>query len=138
MHTKKWSQNVCFSWKKKNLVLKEKYFQYFMKIKGEIRPSFKQIPLQKCHKIFLHIFPFLNILHSFSLFQKKTYILITARGLAAYHPSPIYRLVRNLYIFFFTPNPKGRQSKFDTSLNSSGAMSTYLCLCWFIFPFIYV
>ena len=64
-----------FHKRKKNLVLKEKYFQYFMKIKGEIRPSFKQIPLQKCHKIFLHIFPFLNILHSFSLFQKKNIFL---------------------------------------------------------------
>ena len=89
-----------FHERKKNLVLKEKYFQYFMKIKGEIRSSFKQIPLQKCNKIFLHIFPFLNILHSFLFFRKKTYILITAKGLAAYQPAPIYRLVRNLYIYF--------------------------------------
>ena len=39
------------------------------------RRMFLRIPLQKCRKIFLHIFPFRYILHHFLFFRKKLFWL---------------------------------------------------------------
>ena len=44
--------------------------------------------LAKCHKIFLHISPFQNILHIFFIFRNKLPILVTARGFAP-PPPPV-------------------------------------------------
>ena len=73
-----------------------------MKISGEI---FKFIT-DTLAKMSQNIFAYFSISeHSayFSLFQNKTPILVTARGFA---PPPVYGLVHNLYIYFFTPSLK--------------------------------
>ena len=56
--------------------------------------------MQKCHKIFFHIFQFQNMLHLFSL-KKSTYF---GCGLGV-APPPVYGPVRNF--FFFTPSLSG-------------------------------
>ena len=50
---------------------------------SEKYPRFQRMPMQKCHKIFVQIFPFQNILHLF--LKKKTYFVC---GLGDAPPPP--------------------------------------------------
>ena len=64
--------------RKKTLVRKEKYletFQWFMKISIQISKNV-QVFNRKCHKIFVQIFPFHDIQHTFLFFRNKHLFLL--------------------------------------------------------------
>ena len=62
---------------------------------SEKYPRFQRMPMQKCHKIFVQIFPFQNILHLF--LKKKKPILFADWGLP---PLPLPRLLTGPYFFY--------------------------------------
>ena len=66
---------------------------------SEKYPRFQRMPMQKCHKIFVQIFPFQNILHLF--LKKKTYFVC---GLGDAPPRPLLRLLTGPYFFYAFPN----------------------------------
>ena len=65
---------------------------------SEKYPRFQRMPMQKCHKIFVQIFPFQNILHLFLKKKKKT-ILFADWGM----PPPLPRLLTGPVFFLRFP-----------------------------------
>ena len=78
--------------------MKEKNVSSKGKILRKISIFFLNIGKNVCHKIFLHIFPFQNILNLFLFFRKKYLFWLRSGGLGS--PPPQFTEWSVTYIFF--------------------------------------